>query len=126
MTARMGVPKPQPPRDHDSFRLLRLCELSTGLALATSAVAAVHVDSYPAGQGLEADRTRGSVSLGVSGHAASGPQTAWDGAFRSRSRSRSRSAELQATPRLKRSALPEDRFPCAHPGSRPPSPPPRS
>ena len=49
MTGKDGVPKPQPPRDHGFLLSPHLCELSTGLALATPAMAAVRVDSHPAG-----------------------------------------------------------------------------
>ena len=61
MTGKDGVPKPQPPRDHGFLLSPHLCELSTGLALATPAMAAVRVDSHPAGWRQTA---RGFVSLG--------------------------------------------------------------
>ena len=62
MTGKDGVPKPQPPRDHGFLLSPHLCELSTGLALATPAMAAVRVDSHPAGQSWR-QTARGFVSL---------------------------------------------------------------
>ena len=59
----MGSRSLSPPRDHGFLLSLHLCELSTGLALATPAMAAVRVDSHPAGQGWR-QTAWGFVSLG--------------------------------------------------------------